>query len=364
MRTHTLFLALPSAALAAGTADFVIVGAGTAGLVVANRLSADPDVTVTVIEPGNDERNNPNVTDPMKLNMPIGTALDWQYQTTPQAWVNDRQFTMAQGKAWGGSSAINGMSLQSGLLSTRVICFCVGNPASPRNDPNFSRHPLGMTYLRGDAAVFDSWEDLGNRGWNWETLLPYFKKSEQYIAPSDVQMLTGASYEPGNHGLEGSVHVGYPAKLQPNNYSDAALATWETLSVAHSPDLNSGVGRGFGIGPQTLDPELNLRWDSARAYYSPVEKRRNLKMVKGTVKRITWSKERQGRPCKNQCDVVADGVEYLTEDGKSHILKAKKEVVVSAGSFRSPLVLEGSGIGNPRYDTSPNPLTTPGKSLG
>lgn len=105
----SVLLALSSAALAAESADFIVVGAGTAGLVVANRLSADPDVTVTVIEPGNDERNNPNVTDPTRLNMPIGTALDWQYQTTPQAGAGGRQFRMAQGKAWGGSSAINGM---------------------------------------------------------------------------------------------------------------------------------------------------------------------------------------------------------------------------------------------------------------
>lgn len=220
------------------------------------------------------------------------------------------------------------------------------------------RLPSGMTYLRGDAAVFDSWEELGNQGWNWESLFPYFKKSEQYIAPSEDQMLTGASYEPDSHGSEGSVHVGYPANLQSNNYSDAVQETWKKLSVDHSPDLNSGIGRGFNIGPQTLDPELNRRWDSARAYYIPVEDRPNLKILKGTVKRITWAEEKHGGSCKWGCDVVADGVEYLTEDGKSHIVKAGKEVVVSAGSFRSPLVLEGSGIGSPRYGSDPNPSRT------
>ena len=209
-----------------------------------------------------------------------------------------------------------------------------------------------MTYLRGDAAVYDSWEDLGNPGWNWEMLLPYFKRSERYITPSDAQLLTGSSYEEENHGFEGAVHVGYPAELQANNYSDAAQETWARISVPRSPDLNGGIARGFSIGPQTLDPGLSLRFDSARAYYSPVAERPNLKILKGTVKRITWAKDKRCKSSKTGCLVVADGVEYLTEDGESRIIKAKKEVVVSAGTFRTPLVLEGSGIGNPRFGST------------
>ena len=124
MLTSILLLALSRVAIAAEIADFVIVGAGTAGLVVANRLSADPSVTVTVIEPGNDERSNPNVTDPWRYSFALGTELDWQYQTTAQPGAGGRVFQMSQGKAWGGSSAINGAVLQHRPILTARFVRC------------------------------------------------------------------------------------------------------------------------------------------------------------------------------------------------------------------------------------------------
>jgi choline dehydrogenase-like flavoprotein len=99
------------AMVAAETFDYVIVGAGTAGLVIANRISADPSVTVRVIDPGDDQRLNPNVSIPDNLGNPPGTDLDWKYKTVPQIHSNDRILDAPQGKAWGGSSAINGMSI-------------------------------------------------------------------------------------------------------------------------------------------------------------------------------------------------------------------------------------------------------------
>lgn len=110
MRASTIALPLACGATAtlAETFDYVVVGAGTAGLVVANRLSEDPSVTVAVIEPGTDQRNNPNVTNPDSFSQAFGTAIDWQYVTTKQPGAGGRELVFPQGKAWGGTSTING----------------------------------------------------------------------------------------------------------------------------------------------------------------------------------------------------------------------------------------------------------------
>ena len=206
-----------------------------------------------------------------------------------------------------------------------------------------------MTYIRGDKPQFDTWELLGNKGWNWANLLPYYKKSENYTIPTATQLAAGATYERHNHGFRGPVHVGHNSELVNSSTAPIVMETWESFSLSHNPDLNGGSVRGFAMGPQTLDVEQDKRWDAATAYYTPVERRRNLKIIQGTVKRITWANGKRKLSKHDEPRVVANGVEYITADGKKKILKARKEVVVSAGAARSPLVLEGSGIGNPRY---------------
>ncbi len=200
-----------------------------------------------------------------------------------------------------------------------------------------------MTYIRGNVAEFDAWEKLGNPGWNWNALFPYFKKSEQYNIPTDTELAAGATYQRQYHGFDGPLHVGYIPALENGSYAPLVIDTWKGLSVSHNPDLNSGNVRGFGMGPQTLDPTRNQRWDAARAYYHPAETRSNLRIIQGTVKRIAWAGDR-GR----KGGLVAEGVEVLTGGKKPIILRAKREVIVSAGSLRTPLVLEASGVGNPR----------------
>jgi choline dehydrogenase len=209
-----------------------------------------------------------------------------------------------------------------------------------------------MTYIRGEAAAIDAWEELGNPGWNWESLFPYYKKSENSTVPSDAQLAAGATYESQYHGFNGHIRTGYPATLANGSFAPVVIQTWEDLSLPHNPDLNSGRLPGFSMGPQTIDGELGLRWDAARAYYYPVEGRPNLKIIQGTVKRITWApKSRKGLPFGSQPPMVATGVEYLTNDGKTNVLCIRKEVILSAGALRTPLVLEGSGIGNSRFET-------------
>ncbi|KAK3903788.1 putative GMC oxidoreductase [Staphylotrichum tortipilum] len=293
-------------AKSADSFDYIIVGAGTSGLVIANRLSENPLVTVAVIEPGTDQRDNANVTGTSVFGSAFGTSIDWGYSTVKQTHAGDRALPLHAGKAWGGTSTIN-----------------------------------GMTYIRGNVAEFNAWEKLGNPGWNWDSLFPYFKKSEKFTVPTNTELAAGATYQPQYHGFAGSLHVGYIPTLENGSYAPLVIDTWKGLSVAHNPDLNSGNVRGFGMGPQTLDPERNMRWDAARAYYHPAEHRPNLKIIQGTVKRITWAGARSKRG-----NIVAEGVEVLTAGKKPAMLRANREVIISAGSLRTPLVLEASGVGN------------------
>lgn len=106
--TMRSFCVLILSSVAAASFDYIVVGGGTAGLVIANRLTENPAIRVAVIEPGDDQRQNPNVTDPTKLDQPLNTPLDWQYKSVPQVYAQDRILNLPQGKAWGGSSAING----------------------------------------------------------------------------------------------------------------------------------------------------------------------------------------------------------------------------------------------------------------
>ena len=211
-----------------------------------------------------------------------------------------------------------------------------------------------MTYIRGSKPEFDTWSQLGNPNWTWATLLPYFLKSENYTLPSLSQLAAGATYQQKNHGFSGPLHVGYPAALRNGSFAPLIMGAWEAMStsLAHNPDLNSGSVYGFGMGPQTLDREEDVRFDSARAYYHPVEHRGNLRIVRGTVKRILW---RGGDGNGGRGDIrgggllEAKGVEFLTAQGREmRRMGVRKEVIVSAGAVRSPLVLEASGIGNPR----------------
>lgn len=200
-----------------------------------------------------------------------------------------------------------------------------------------------MTYIRGDKPQFDAWEALGNEGWDWKTLFPYYKKAEKFTIPSTAQAAAGATYDPKVHGEAGHVHTGFPFALTNGSFHGLAAETWEALGYPLTKDPNTGSVRGFGVWPQTLDRDQNLRFDSARSYYYAVEDRPNLTLIKGTVKKITWA-----HSTTTSQAAVAEGVEYVTPDGELIQLTAAEEVILSAGALRSPLILESSGVGNPR----------------
>ena len=302
-----LIFAINAAVTYATKFDYVIVGGGTCGLLVANRLSEDPNITVAVIEPGPDVRDNVNVTDAGNFLVAYDTPIDWAYPSVPQPGAANRSLTFHSGKAIGGSSTIN-----------------------------------GMTYIRADEAEIDAWETLGNEGWNWETLFPYYKKVEKFIRPTAAQEAAGASYEPEYHGEHGDMLVGFRYALPNGSFHDIVQETWENTGYPTNPDVNSGATRGFDVWPQTIDRELDMRWDAARAYYYPVEGRANLRILKGTGIRIVWdTRDSSGGK-------LARGVEYVNSN-QTTVIAVGKEVILSAGSLRTPLLLERSGIGNNQW---------------
>ncbi|KAK2597421.1 hypothetical protein QQS21_005969 [Conoideocrella luteorostrata] len=289
--------------------DYIIVGAGTGGLVLANRLSEDPNISVAIVDPGADQRGNPNVTNPLIWSNNFASSTDWAYQSVPQANASNRVIPFNAGKGVGGTSLIN-----------------------------------GMTYIRGDKAQFDAWEALGNAGWNWETMLKYYKKLEKIFPPRPAEAKIGALIEPQYHGTNGDLHVAFNPALENGSLYDTLKTSWGAVNQSVNKDLNSGDTRGFSVWPQTLDPRENKRWDSATAFYWPIQKRQNLKLLNGTVSKILWG--HVNAPYTS--GVEAAGVEYIAPDGRVETIQAKKEVILAAGALRTPVILEHSGVGNPR----------------
>ncbi|KAH6678739.1 hypothetical protein B0J14DRAFT_583379 [Halenospora varia] len=286
--------------------DYIIIGGGTAGLAVANRLSEIPTISVAVIEAGSSVLNNPNVTNPDAFTAAIGTDIDWKYSTTNQTHANGRIMQQVAGKAFGGTSTVN-----------------------------------GMTYIRAEKSQIDIWGKIGNEEWSWDDLLPYYKKSENLTIPSQAQTSSGATFDPTYHGEAGPLKVGFPSILANRSIFDTVAATWNGLGIPTRTDMNGGAVRGISVFPSTIDADANLREDAARAYFYPFQERKNLHIfLQTTASRIVWHKNGG----KKQ---VANGVEVIFSNATIRTLEAKREVIVSAGSLRSPAILELSGVGNP-----------------
>lgn len=199
-----------------------------------------------------------------------------------------------------------------------------------------------MSYFRAETAQIDAWEALGNEGWNFASLLPYYKKSERLEIPNENQIAAGASYDPSVHGTDGPITVAFSPSMQASNYTQDANTTNQILGFASSFDPNDGSMRGFTVGISTMDNELNVRQDAARAYYWPYANRTNLHVyLNAFADRIVWDENNE------QELAVAKGVTF-SANGTTTTIIAKKEVILSAGALRSPLILEHSGIGNPK----------------
>lgn len=194
--------------------------------------------------------------------------------------------------------------------------------------------------MRAESGQVDAWQSLGNNI-TWDSLLPYYKRSEGFQTPTQEQRAMGADYDPSYHGFEGPLSVSWPNEMVGDNFSSILNATFDSINLPWNGDANSGQMRGFNIFPKTFDRFEDKREDAARAYYYPVSERPNLDVyLNATVQRITWETEtRTSKP-------FASGVTYKTVNCTEVTILANREVILSAGSLRSPLLLELSGVGN------------------
>lgn len=201
-----------------------------------------------------------------------------------------------------------------------------------------------MTYLRAETAQIDAWELVGNEGWNWDSLMPYYKKSEYIQKPTASQLLRGASLNPETHGTSGPLAVGWTEDMLNQEIVSSVNQTFEALGLPFNKEPNAGSMRGFTVFPKTIDRANNVREDAGRAYYWPISKRPNLDLfLNSFVEKMIW------HPLSDSPDAKpsASGVVFVDRNGTRNTILANREVILSAGSLRSPLLLEQSGVGNP-----------------
>lgn len=266
------------------TFDYIIVGAGSAGCVLANRLSEDPKHSVLLLETGGSDKSI-FIKMPTALSIPMNTdKYAWQFHTEEEPYLNNRKMHCPRGKVLGGSSSIN-----------------------------------GMVYVRGHAKDFDEWEVHGAKDWNYQACLPYFQKAESWYKGNDA-------YRGGN----GEIGVNNGNEMKNPLYT-AFVKAGEQAGYDITADYNGRQQEGFG--PMHMTVKNGVRSSTSREYLDPVKSRKNLTVVTGAlVTKVLLE------------DKTATGVEYQVK-GKTHNAKSSKEVILSAGSIGSPHILQLSGIG-------------------
>ncbi len=275
-------------AQALGPFDYVIVGAGSAGCLLANRLSADPDVRVLLLEAGGKD-------DYFWIHVPVGylytignPRTDWCYKTEPDPGLNGRSVGYARGRVLGGCSSIN-----------------------------------AMIYMRGQKSDYDHWAALGNRGWSWDEVLPYFKRNEDYQHGADEL-----------HGAGGELRV------------EERRVNWEILDAWREAAEECGIpkieefnrGDNFGNAYFQMNQRRGVRWSNTKAFLRPVMNRPNL-----TV--LTHAHVKRVRVQTLGFLKRATGVEFSLGPRGNQFAEAKGEVILAAGAIGSPQILQLSGIG-------------------
>jgi len=267
--------------------DYIIIGAGSAGCVLANRLSEDDTNNILLLEAGGSDKNI-LIQMPTALSYPMASkTYNWGYNTVPQEALNGREISCPRGKALGGTSSIN-----------------------------------GMVYVRGHACDFDEWEELGAAGWGYADCLPYFKKAETWQYGAD-------DYRGGN----GPLGVGGGNNMTGSPLYQAFIDAGVDAGYPHTDDYNGYRQEGFG--PMHMTVNDGVRESTARAYLDPIKNRKNLTI---------WTNAHVDRL------IIENGAAtamILEHEGQEKRISANKEIIVSAGSIASPALLQRSGIGAP-----------------
>lgn len=263
--------------------DYVVVGGGSAGCAIANRLTEDPSVSVCLLEAGGTHKHwSVWVPGALILNM-VTKKRNWAFETVPQKGLNGRKGYQPRGKMLGGSSALN-----------------------------------AMIYIRGHAEDYNEWARLGNDGWSYEDVLPYFKKSEHCETGGDDFRGTG-----------GELNIA--ALRSPGSINDRFLDACDSMQIPRNADFNGADQEGVGLYEVTH--KNGERWSTARAFLDPILDRPNLTVITGALtEKILFEGKR------------ATGVRYKA-GRQSQSVMANKEVILSAGAFGSPQILLLSGIG-------------------
>src|SRR5271165_5569319 len=267
------------------TYDYIVVGAGSAGAAVANRLSADLRNKVLLLEAGRASHPWSFISIGM-ARLIKNPAANWLYSSEPEASTNGRRLPVPRGKLLGGSSSIN-----------------------------------GMVFVRGQAQDLDTWAQMGNRGWSYAEVLPVFKRMESYAGVGDAAF----------RGRQGPLRVTNPEPSDPL-FATIIKAAAE-VGIRHNPDYNGASQEGIAMSQATI--AAGRRMSTARCYLDPVRKRRNLHIE---TEALTEGLVLGGKRCT--------GVRYSVA-GDVREARAAREVVVSAGTINLPQLLELSGIGQP-----------------
>lgn len=273
-------------------ADYVIIGGGSAGCVLAARLSEDQNVTVILLEAGGED-TNPLIHIPAGyIRTMVNPAINWMFETEPETSSGNRRIKQPRGKVLGGSSAIN-----------------------------------AMLYVRGQAADYDGWAQRGNAGWSYQDVLPYFRRAENAEFAGDDDEF---------HARGGPLNV---ANLRTHYRTlDLLMDAAESCGHPRNPDYNGATQDGFA--PYQVTQKNGLRFSAKKAYLKPAMRRPNLRVItRAHATSLILETADNGQP-------QASGVRFQ-QHGAERNVTATREVILSAGAIQSPQLLELSGIGDP-----------------